>query len=674
VNASTVYAISGGNAILSKFPRPEEYDIPIIISPSSLRKALRIRDIDPATSLPIKPSAWVSRYRRLPFQGDSIAWDHTRSPYAVYPMDYWDRPSVREVYLRFAPQIVKTEIAFNLLFFAAHQKPSTMMFATSDEALAGRAMNRINDSIRVSPSMMSLVGRPDDLTKSGFRLANGSSLFVAWTTSLSRLASDPAEYVFADEASKYSDYSGSSEKKEASPFDLIRQRQNSYPYTKKLLALSSPSPAPCLISRLDRHEADESFRLEVSCPICGAPQIMLDDNIVVLRNITDPRTIRRERLGRYACASCGMFWDDYLRNRAVAGCRWVPGQYDEEGDWHRSEPLANPVAGSFHLPSWYNVAMSLSEIAARRIQGEDDPHKRMVYVTQDKAEEYKETIDPKRDSHILKLRTSLRSGVVPANAVALTAGFDSHTWGYRFTIYAWTEDEHGFDGDKIMHGQVGSLAAVKQIIFDARFPVEDSLETLSIWRASIDTGGSKGSNSDKSITEEVYNWLRDINLAAERGFLPAGVVFGVKGASGPQLKRVRPSKIDHLPGAKVPIPGGLELHIIDTQQFKVMLHMRISPRDGSPPRIHFDSETGEDFARELLSEELRIKPRGGHEWVKVRTANHYLDSTVYAMACADGEFQPSLKIQAPMIRELRSGVAPQPKQRRVLSRGLEDEI
>jgi phage terminase large subunit GpA-like protein len=281
------------------------------------RHALRPREIDPATGQPISPSAWARKYRYIPYRGDKIRWEHSRSPYAVFPMDYWARPSVREMYLCFAPQIVKTEIAFNCAFFAADQAPGPMIFATADEDLAGRAANRISSSIRVTPRLSALLSRPEDLTKGGFKLKNGASLMVAWATSLAKLASDPAEYAFADEASKYPDYSGTADKKESSPLDLIRQRQNTYTYSKKLMVLSSPGAAPCLISRLVRYEADEAYRLEVNCPICGSPQVMSDEQIVALRNIHDPRQIRREKLGRYGCISCGMYWDDYLRNRAV---------------------------------------------------------------------------------------------------------------------------------------------------------------------------------------------------------------------------------------------------------------------------------------------------------------------------------------------------------------------
>jgi phage terminase large subunit GpA-like protein len=539
-----------------------------------------------------------------------------------------------------------------------------MIFATADEDLAGRASNRINSSIRVTPRLSALLSRPEDATRAGFKLKNGASLIVAWATSLAKLASDPAEYAFADEASKYPDYSGSAEKKESSPLDLIRQRQNSYTYTKKLMVLSSPGAAPCLISRLVRYEADEAYRFEVDCPVCGVPQVMSDEQIVALRNIHDPRQIKREKLGRYGCVSCGMYWDDYLRNRAVTNGRWVCGTFNSNGEWHRAAPLEHPVAGAFHLPSWYNLALSLSDVVAARFQGEDDVTKKMVYITQYKAEEYNETIDPKKASQVLDRRTKLPAGIVPASALALTCGIDSHNWGYRFSIYAWCEDDIGFTCHKILNGHIGTLADVKKLVFESRYLVEKSSESIGIFRAAIDTGGGKKNNeSDKTATEEIYNWLRQINDEANAGILPNGRLYGIKGASQRTEARVKTSIIDKMPHSGKPIPGGLELHIIDTHQFKVMLHWRLT-RQGKlndsgiwepeeNQQIFFDADTTDAFARELLAEELRRKINGHIEWIKIRSANHDLDTTIYAMACADGEWQPSLKILAPRIKWFR---------------------
>jgi phage terminase large subunit GpA-like protein len=164
------------------------------------------------------------------------------------------------------------------------------------------------------------------------------------------------------------------------------------------------------------------------------------------------------------------------------------------------------------------------------------------------------------------------------------------------------------------------------------------------------------------MTDEIYEWLRK---------QPRGTIFGVKGASHDQQSRVKLTVIDKFPHKNKPIPGGLELRILDTNQFKGLFHWRLTRAAGDTQRILFDAGTDNEFVRELLAEELRKKRNGQTEWVRVRTANHYLDCSVYAMAAADAEWQPSLKLLSKRIKQIREG-APQEKQhRRVLSRGIE---
>jgi phage terminase large subunit GpA-like protein len=596
-------------------------------------------------------------------------WQNANAPYAVEPMDCWTVPSIREIYLCFAPQVVKTQIAFNCLGYAADQDPGSAMYVMPDEKTTKRiARRRILPMIKASPRLASLLSpRYDDTTTLSIRFINGMDLMMAWATSVAEISSEDVRYFIGDEISKWPGYSGTGEKREAHPWYLGKIRTNTYPHTKKILALSSPGAAPCLITELMKYEADETRRYEVPCPICGHFQIMSDENIVTLKNEHNPLVIVRNKLGRYSCAKCGMFWDDYMRNQAVKHGRWVPGRFDANGEWQPADPIIRPVSVAFHLPAWYSLFESLSEVAASRIRGEDDPKKQMVYVTQKRAEEYKEVVETKKEENILaEHRVTLPTGIVPAAALALTAGIDSHTWGYRFTIYAWIEDVLGFTAQKIQHGHLGTLADIEALVYHARFQVENSSETMGIWRAAIDTGGNRpGPNTndnEKTMTDEIYEWLRK---------QPRGTIFGVKGASHDQQSRVKLTVIDKFPHKNKPIPGGLELRILDTNQFKGLFHWRLTRAAGDTQRILFDAGTDNEFVRELLAEELRKKRNGQTEWVRVRTANHYLDCSVYAMAAADAEWQPSLKLLSKRIKQIREG-APQEKQhRRVLSRGIE---
>ena len=670
-----------GNAAL-KIPPDFSVLPPSIRFTDGERRAFKSRERDPRTGLPLTVSQWAERYRIVTGGSMPGRWKNENAPYAVEPMNCWTVPSIREIYLCFAPQVVKTQIAFNCLGYSIDQDPGSAMYVMPDEKTTKRiARRRILPMIKASQRLASLLSpRFDDTTTLSIRFVNGMDLMMAWATSVAEISSEDVRYFIGDEVSKWPGYSGIAEKKEAHPWYLGKIRTNTYPHTKKILALSTPGAAPCLITELIHYEADEVRRYQVPCLVCGHEQIMEDEDIIVLKKERDPRVVVRKKLARYVCKKCGIFWDDYMRDQSVLRGKWISGMFNDDESWQPAEPILRPISVAFHLPAWYSIFESLSDVAAARIRGEDDPKKRMVYVTQKRAEEYKEIVTTKKEENILaEHKTTLPAGIVPEKAIALVATFDSHTWGYRFIVYACIEDALGFTLQKIQHGHLGSLVDVETLVYHVRYPIENSTKTMGIWHAAIDTGGNKpGPNlneQEKTMTDEIYEWLRK---------QPRGTIYGVKGASHKQQHRVKVTVIDKLPHSNKPILGGLELRILDVDQFKVLFHWRLTRGtktvknpDGTEhiefetQRILFDADTDNEFVRELLAEELRITRTRRQEWVRIRSANHYLDCTVYALALVDGEWQPSLKLLSKRVKEMESGPAVMKQQRRVRSKGVE---
>jgi phage terminase large subunit GpA-like protein len=636
------------------------------------RRAFRSREVDPRTGKPLTVSQWAERYRMVTDGALKGRWQNVNSPYAVEIMDLWTDPSVREIYFCAAPQIVKTQIAFNCLNYSIDQDPGGIMYVMPDEKTTKRiARTRILPMIKATPRLAEIMSpRYDDTTTLAIRFKNGADLMMAWATSVAELSSEPRRYVIGDEVSKFPGYSSGQNKKEASPIDLMRARQNSFPYTSKGLYISSPGEDPCVMTDLMHYDADEVRRLEVTCPICSH-RLMDDEHIVVLHNATDPRVIVRENLARYACDKCGMYWDDFMRVRAVRSGQWISGQFDEDLEWHPAPRVHRPFAVAFHLPSWYGVNTLLSKVAGAKIRANDGPEKRQVYVTQHKAERYKEVVETKKEYQILEdHKTDTPSQIVPANALALVCGIDSHTWGFRYAVCAAIEDTIGFTLQKIHHGHLATLADVENLVYQTRYAIEGSNETMGIWRAGIDTGGNKSgpnfTDKEKSMTAEIYDWLRKQPRT--------GVLAGIKGASHQQSKGVKLTTIDSFPHSNKPIPGGLELRLIDTNIFKAWFHWRLTRTEKETQRFLMDADTDNDFVRELLAEEQK-KIHGRMQWIRIRRANHFLDCIVYCLAMIDGEWQPSLKLMAAHIKQqreqLRTGAVPRENTRRVRSQGIQ---
>lgn len=587
-------------------------------------------------------SQWAEKYRIVETGSMPGRWKNNVTPYAVEPMDCWTVPTIRKIILCWAPQTAKTQVAFNCLGFSIDQDPGPAMYVMPDEKVTKRiSRRRIIPMIERTPKLKSLLGpRSADKATLAVRFVNGMDLMLAWATSAAELASESIRYLFLDEIDKYPDFSG----KEADPISLSEIRTIAYPYNKKILKFTTPTVEGGNIDRALISEADEIRDYHVPCPVCDELQVMIFDNIVWPQDIRDPRLISREKRAHYACRSCGMSWDDSMRNAAVKKGKWIP-----------RTAVNRPEAVAFHLPSWYSPFVSLSDVAASFIRGLDDPSKLMVFVTQHKAEPWKEIVERKEDSAILSHKTNLPPGVVPKWAFALTAGIDMQKDHFCFVVRAWDED---LNSHLVQYGYLFSWADIEALLFQTKYQVEDSASTMGISRAGLDTGGgSKDGSGEWTRTEEAYQWLRK--------HAHLRIAYGTKGSSRPHItgKRVRFAVIDKMDRGNRPIPGGLELHFLDTSQYKGLIHWRLSRTEGETQRFYLHSETGVDYARQILAEELRRDRHNRVEWKQVRKDNHYLDCEVIAAACADDEWMPNLKQLSHFMKAGNTG-------RRIISKGL----
>lgn len=587
-------------------------------------------------------SQWAEKYRFVETGSMQGRWRNDVTPYAIEPMDCWTVPWIRKIILCWAPQTAKTQVAFNCLGYSIDQDPGPAMYVMPDERVAKRiSRRRIIPMFKRTPRLRELLSpRADDTATLAIHFVNGVDLMLAWATSAAELASESVRYIFLDEVDKYPDFSG----KEADPISLAEIRTTAYPFNKKILKFTTPTVEGSNIDRALAGEADEIRDYVVPCPVCGDEQVMDFDHIVWPRDVRDHRLVSRKKLAHYSCRTCGMYWDDSMRNAAVKLGRWIP-----------REAVERPAAVAYHLPSWYSPFVSLSDVAAAFLQGLDDPSKLMVFVTQHKAEAWKQVIEKKEDNEVLKRCSALPPGIVPQWAVALTAGIDMQKDHFYFVVRAWDEE---LNSHLVQYGVLARWADLEALIYDTKWKVEGSEATMGLFRAGLDTGGGAPEGGGEwTRTEEAYQWLR--KHAVRR------VVFGTKGSSKPHAggKRIRFSVIDKMERGNRKIPGGLELRFLDTAQFKSLIHWRLARAEGESQRFWLHSETGIDYAQQLLAEELRRDRRNRVEWKQVRKANHYLDCEVIAAACADSEWLPSIKMLAQALKTKAAG-------RRVISAGV----
>ncbi|SCY01621.1 terminase gpA endonuclease subunit [Desulfoluna spongiiphila] len=590
-------------------------------------------------------SQWAEKYRRVTKGSAPGQWTNELTPYLVEPMDAWNRPWVQKIFLCFAPQTGKTQVAINCMEYAVDQDPGPAMYVMPDEKSVKKINRRqIIPSLKASPRTADLLSKKaDDVSTYSISFTNGMDILMAWATSPAVLASESIRYLFFDEPGKYPEFSG----KEADPFSLGEVRTNVYPFTKKILYFSTPADHDDGFDRLMKEEVELWYFYEALCPICGTFQKMEFGSIHWPKGSqADPRTVVRKKSARYTCTKCGMDWDDTDRDRAVKNGRWVP-----------EKEIPRAVSVGYHLPSWYSPFVSFSEVAAAFLKGLKEPRKMMAFDTQYKAVSHKPIMSTADEDELLSHKTDIPPGLVPKEAIALTCGIDMQKSNFYFVVRAWDKDLTSW---LIQYGTLSDWDAVEDLVFNTRYPVQDSQETMGIFRAALDTGGGINSDDTWSRTEEAYEWLRDNSR---------GVIFGIKGSSKGQLQNVHMKVMDKLPRSSKPIPGGLELRFLDTQNLKELLHVRLGNKEADPKtgrkadkqRFYLHSETDVNYAKQFLAEEKRRdKKTRKVSWQQIGgRANHLLDCEVYAAACADSSWMPSIRFLSKV--EEKKKAAPKPK-------------
>jgi len=172
---------------------------------------------------------------------------------------------------------------------------------------------------------------------------------------------------------------------------------------------------------------------------------------------------------------------------------------------------------------------------------------------------------------------------------------------------------------------------------------------MPIWRCGMDTGGGKF-DSDVSMTESAYWWIRANGQG--RGCR----VYACKGSARPLAgKMALGKKLDRTPSG-VPLPGSLQLIMIDTDDMKDTVYYRLGNAVNDDPQASYlHSATGADYARQILAEEKQIDEKGNQTWVQIRQDNHLLDCEVLAHAAADPEFMGGgVNIVAAAIHEYQA--------------------
>lgn len=633
-------------------------------------------------------SQWAEAYRDLRAQAEEKGpLSMARTPYLVPILNLGNRldPSpecnpdghtfqyVDEVVICKSAQIAGTEAVISLTGYMTHQEPCTILMCLADEDTAKYICdNRVQPMYRDHRALRELIVA-GHFNSNEMAFHNGAFILAGWASSVAKLASRPAKILIADEIDKPGYYAAS---KEASSLSLLRERKESF-YNGQLWMLSTPTIDGGNLSS-EMEACDVVYDWHVPCSKCGVFQPLRwslkyaaefdggmyrdrDGKQRKLGGVVWPggREATRKQIqsARYQCGSCGKKWTTTEKNAAVGRGMMVP----------RTQVTDPPKKVGFHINRLYSLLGKSGDLVKLvtdwvNIHRTKDPQqlkkKKQGFVNSTLACFWKEIIVRPEVSEILKARCDLKPGMVPPEAVGLTCGIDMQKYGFYYVVRAWARD---YTSWLVQYGQVETWTDLENLLFGTSFPTEAG-ESHRIWRACLDTGGGASGYEDFTMTEQAYFWLR------RNGIGRGARVWGTKGSSRPLPGKIAVGKpFDRTPSGKL-LVGGLQIVTLDTGQLKDMYHYRLGQaREHGIQAAYLHSGVGNDYARQILAEEKQLDLKGGAKWVQVGRDNHWLDSELLAMICAEPEW-PGGGVH--LCRPVTEAAAKTAGGRRILSRGV----
>ena len=595
-----------------------------------------------APSEDIRVSTWAEQNRMLSAKQSAAPgpWSN-KGYYVVEVMDCFTQATIENITIMASVQSSKTEAFYNMLGYAIDQDAAPALVVMPTGGTLKRVNRRIRTMIEESPAIARhRTGDPDDETFKEIALDN-MTVHFATAGSSADLRNVIARYVFLDETDAYE----SDVDEEGSPIQMAEDRATTF-WNRKVVTCCTPTTEAGYINV--EYQRSDRRKFYVPCPHCRGYQILSFWRVKCRgadlgkwpKHSRDPELIKAERLARYECEHCGAEIEDRDKPWMLLYGTWVAEGQTIERDGTCSIP--RPV--SSHAGFWWNALYSpwrtFSEVAAKFFSTKDDPKKYKVFVNLWLAEPWKEVIVTATETEIYQARCSLPPQIVPQEAVALTCGIDVQKYGFWFAVRAWARD---FTSWLIHYGHLPIWDDVENLLFETSYPIDGADTAARIWRAGFDTGGGKYEESNAAIssTEQTYMWLRKNSVG--RGCR----CWGTKGSSSQLAGKLHVGRpLDKTPSGR-PIPGGLQLVMLDTNKLKDTFQYRLGQAVKSNAQksdavlsqaAFLHSATDQNYVSHILAEEKRKDRRGNEEYVQLRRENHLLDCEIIAHALADPEW------------------------------------
>lgn len=541
-------------------------------------------------------SQWAEKYRVLDESSNfSGKWSNDITPYLVGIMDAFNDPYIQEINFCKPTQVGGTEAMLNMLGWIIMDNPSpTMIVYPNDDLAKDTSNDRIKPSLTKTPEIKErFYERSSKELNLKFR---GMRIYLRGSGSPGKLASKSIKYLFFDEIDKMDGAS----KKEASPYNLAKERTRTFTYSKKIYTCSTPTLKTNYVWQI-HEDADEQRKYFVPCPHCGEyitfafKQIRFPDGEGL-------SNAERAKEAVYVCQECGCTITDKDKIKML-----------RKGEWRdvKGTCVGKPRKVSFWLNALYSRFLTWAEIVNEFLDSKGDPEKLQNFVNSWLAEPWEDTKLKTTEDTVMERQTDVPEFVIPAWARMLTGGVDVQETCLYWTIRAWG---NFITSQNITHGQATSFADIERVM-NLAYEREDG-EKIVVCLCLIDSGYDADGTYDFCANNS--DWA-----------LP------VKGANNPMMSHFKLSKINK-PDSRA---HGMNLALVDGDKYKDMIAARMKKENGRGSWMVYDG-CDMEYAKQVTAEH-KINTKSGkrtiQKWVPKQSHidNHYLDAEVYALAAAD---------------------------------------
>jgi phage terminase large subunit GpA-like protein len=592
---------------------------------------------------PMSVTEFAEKHRVLTGRASSMPGPYsTRDmPYVPMIMNCMNDPEVASIAFVAASQISKTTLLENGIFYFSCYKAIPMIFASANEILLTNFVNeRLRPSIQeseiwsqnVMPGKYSIQEQKVSFSKAPLYLVNAASP--------NQLISNSVGIVFADETDKYPAKAG----KESSPMKELHARMRTFPSTKKMFAVSTPTTTDGVIWSMFL-KSDQS-QWEVPCLNCNARQRWTWS--CVKWEERERGKMERDEFASLIKSNPDMVWYEcpHCHRKHYGGEKlamnhggiWVPTfpeRRDRKG--FQAPSMCSPFV------SWHELAAMWQEAMHEKDCGSTDGL--MHFSRHEMAQPFDEK-SAKADFEALKDRIegSVARGVVPEWVKYVTAGVDVQEDRMIWSVWGWGI---GRRCHLIDFGVDIDWPGLEDSIIHRSFKHEtDEAQHLKVQGIAIDSGFR---------TAEVYQWV--YGWQSHRF-----AVFAIKGMNHDASKIINANK-----AALADVNGkntGREIIRLDlnVNKLKDILWNLINAE--KERGVSFCESVTSEFLREFMAEERVNQPYNGMArmvW-RIRKGsgdNHAWDTAVYALAVMEslGGATQALLGEKKRVEEVQTGVS-----------------